>query len=160
MGLQVQGYAQPLSAEAQVQTSSKSISNQNTGKNIHRSQSLSHRGQSAPDKSACTINQDADIIELDITPPTSPISLANNLTSRMEEVLAEKAVETSSTSMPGPNPDMIRSLNLVPTTKHRKEASSSFQFEGLNRTVHANLNNVPNTIPNESSEDGMPKDMR
>jgi hypothetical protein len=78
----------------------------------------------------------------------------------MEEVLAEKAVETSSTSMPGPNPDMIRSLNLVPTTEHRKESSSSFQFEGLNRTEHQNLNKVPNTIPNESSEDGMPKDMR
>ena len=77
----------------------------------------------------------------------------------MEEVLAEKAVETSSTTMPGPNPDMIRSLNLVRTTEHRKESNSLFNV-GSNHTVHANLDNVPNTITHESSEDGMPKNVR
>ena len=158
-GVHVKDYGQLLSAEAQVQTSSKALYKEKYGTKIHRPQFLSQSGQPAPDKNACALNQDADIIELDITPPTSPISLASNLTSRMEEVLAEHSVESSSTSMRSPTPYMIRSLNLVPATEHRKQSNCLFN-EGSNNTVQSNLNKDTNTIANELSEDGVQKTVR
>ena len=73
-------------------------------------------------------SHEADIIELDITPPTSPSSLATHLTSRMEEVIANKSVESNSN--PGPHPEMIRSLNLMPTREFGKQPTTSMNSGG------------------------------
>ena len=87
-----------------------------------------------------TSSHEADIIELDITPPTSPSSLATHLTSRMEEVMANKSADANSNL--GPHPEMIRSLNLIPTSEFGKQSSTSMN-NGANNAASGSSNTGP-----------------
>ena len=97
-----------------------------------------------------SMNQDADIIELDITPPTSPPSLATHLSSRMEEAIASNNTDTNlsrsneNNSNLAQNPEMIRSLNLIPTTEQERKPNCTMSNR-INTFTQSPFNSGPSS---------------
>ena len=126
------------------------MSQQNSGSKTGNAQ-FSHVNTIANStRNGASANQDADIIELDITPPTSPSSLASHLTSRMEEVMANKSPEIISN--PPPYLEMIRSLNLIPNNENGKRSSGASN-NGINTIESSPFSSGP-------SNDGGERNMR
>ena len=131
MGLQQPSFPPTFPSSPVDQNQSNTVSRQNSRTKTGNAQYSSINSNVPNRQNKTSMNQEADIIELDITPPTSPPSLASHLTSRMEDVIANntpdsisnKSIENRSNS--APHPEMIRSLNLIPTTDYGKQPSTS-----------------------------------
>ena len=122
MGVQEPRLPPTFPSTSGIQHQVPKTSQQNSGSKTGNAQ-FSHVNTIANStRNGASASQDADIIELDITPPTSPSSLASHLTSRMEEVMANKSSEIISN--PPPHPEMIRSLNLIPNSYYGRQSSS------------------------------------
>ena len=130
-GLQQTSFPPTFSSSPVDQNQSNTISQQNSRTNTGNAQYASTNRSVQNAQNNTSMNQEADIIELDITPPTSPPSLATHLTSRMEDVIANNAPDSianqsiENRSNSAPHPEMIRSLNLIPTTDYGKQPSTS-----------------------------------
>ena len=131
MGLQQSSFPSTFPSSPVDQNQSNTISQQNSRTKTGNAQYASINSNAPNAQNKTSMNQEADIIELDITPPTSPPSLATHLSSRMEDVIANntpdsisnKSIENRSNS--APHQEMIRSLNLIPTTDYGKQPSTS-----------------------------------
>ena len=131
MGLQQPSFPPTFPSSHLERNQSNTISQQNSKTKTGNAHYASITSNAPKAQTKTSMNQEADIIELDITPPTSPPSLATHLTSRMEDVIANDAPDSISNqsndnrSNSAPHPEMIRSLNLIPTTDYGKQPSTS-----------------------------------
>ena len=129
MGVQEPSLPPTFPSTSGIQNQVQRMSQQNSGSKTGNAQFSHVNTNTNSTRNGASVSQDADIIELDITPPTSPSSLASHLTSRMEEVMANKSPEIISN--PPPHLEMIRSLNLIPNNESGK-LSSGVLDNGIN----------------------------